>query len=78
MVELLQHKSQFISWIMFMCSHYECVCMFWGWDRDIDGGEKRDAKTWWGGRDIDMEREVLERERECVCVCLCFAGEIER
>ena len=26
-------------------------------------GEKRDENTGWGGRDIDMEREVLERER---------------
>ena len=41
-------------------------------------GRREMQKTWWGGRDIDMEREVLERERECVCVCLCFAGEIER
>ena len=27
-------------------------------------GEKRDANIGWGGRDIDMEREVLEKERE--------------
>ena len=26
-------------------------------------GEKRDANIGWGGRDIDMEREVLESER---------------
>ena len=54
-----------------MFLHWERACVFWGWegetrgDRDTDRGEREEerGKDKEGGRDIYVEREMLERDK---------------